>query len=311
MLSELTIKNFAIIDELAMTFDPGLNILTGETGAGKSIIIDAVGLLLGGRAEKVSIRAGCDVALVEGVFLLDDALHAVVDPILKSEALDGNGQSDLVLCRELRPNGRNVCRVNGRTVNLNLLRMIGRDLVDMHGQSEHLSLLQVRQHLLLLDRYAGLTEKRDSFAGIVSELNQVRAEMERLTQKESTASRTADLLRFQVNEIISAQLQPGEDDMLREEHTRLANAAKICELTIKAIQAASEGVEYEGGAQLSAADLLGDISQVLDRLTEIDASLGDKQQLARLLAGQVADLGRDLQDYQEKIEFHPQKNCKY
>ena len=307
MLSALTIKNFAIIDELEITFAPGLNVLTGETGAGKSIIIDAVGLLLGGRADSVFIREGCETALLEGVFLIDDALHSVLHSILDQEALDNTERAELVLCRELRSNGRNACRVNGRTVNLSLLCKIGRYLVDIHGQSEHISLLQSRNHQDLLDRYAGLTDQRSAYTERVRKLHSVRSEIGKLVGEESSAARSVDLLNFQVQEVNAAELHLGEEELLFEERNRLANAAKIAELIEEAIQATSEGIDHEGGTQPSASDLLGNSSEALVRLAQIDSSLMDTHQLCRSLAEQVTDLGRDLQNYQDKIEINPKR----
>ena len=164
MLLELTIRDFAIIDQLRMRFAPGFNVLTGETGAGKSIILDAVTLLLGGRADANAVRAGSDLAYVEGTFRLNTALKTAVLPILTAEGLDEAQDDILVLAREVRLNGRNICRVNGRTVNLGLLRQIAEPLIDIHGQGEHLSLLKPRSHLPLLDSYAGLEQERAAFA---------------------------------------------------------------------------------------------------------------------------------------------------
>lgn len=305
MLSELTIKNFAIIDELSMTCGTGFNVLTGETGAGKSIIIGAVGLLLGSRADKVVIRAGCDMALVEGLFVLDDASHAEVDPVLEQEGLEGDNPTVLNIGRELRPNGRNICRVNGRSVGLNVLRKLASGLVDIHGQSEHLSLLHVREHLLLIDRYAGLAERRATYASIVDELHELRVQMHVLTQDERSRGARTDLLKFQISEIESARLQLGEEELLRDEHNRLANAAKLAELTNDAIVALSEGVEHEGGLHPSSVDMLGVGVDALRRLAQIDPNLAGQYRTALTLCEQAVDLGRELRDYRENTESDP------
>ncbi|MCB0202653.1 MAG: AAA family ATPase, partial [Anaerolineae bacterium] len=156
MLFELHISNFAIIDDLQLTWDPGFNALTGETGAGKSIIIDAVDMLLGGKAGQEVIRAGEDLTQIEGVFTLEPHLAASLASLLEQEGLDGDDPAQLVLSRELRRGGRSVARVNGRAVALAVLRDIGDRLVDIHGQTDHLSLMRPREHVTLLDRYAGL-----------------------------------------------------------------------------------------------------------------------------------------------------------
>ena len=148
MLAELTITNFAIIERLHLDFSHGFNVLTGETGAGKSIIIDAVSLLLGGRAESHFIRAGTSKAVIEGIFYLAPRERAVFEPLLEKETLQNDDDPDaLILAREIRASGHNVCRVNGRAVRLNVLEQFGSHLVDIHGQSEHLSLLNERAHL--------------------------------------------------------------------------------------------------------------------------------------------------------------------
>ncbi|MBI5291161.1 MAG: DNA repair protein RecN [Chloroflexi bacterium] len=305
MLSELTISNFAIIDALSLTFAPGFNVLTGETGAGKSIIIDAVSLLLGGRSDASMVRAGADVAQLEGLFTLDGELRAAVDPILEREELQADDDGGaLALAREVRREGRNVCRVNGRTVSLAILKEIGQQLVDIHGQSEHLSLLRVREHLNLLDRYAGLETQRAELAAVARELNAVRRELAELVRSEKDAARRIDLLNFQINEITAAKLKPGEDKTLLEERTRLANAEKLASLAEEAIRAA-EGAEGEG--QPSATDLLGQTVRALNSLAKIDPALATHRDTAQSLAEQLAELARDLQTYHESIEFNPKR----
>ena len=177
MLTELRIQDFAIIDSLELRFEPGFSVITGETGAGKSIIIDAVGLLVGGRADREMIRAGAGRAVLEGTFDLDESLAAVVGPILARENLEGDDARTLILTRELRTDGRTVCRVNGVTAPLALLREIGEHLVDIHGQGEHLSLFRAREHINLLDRYANLEAARAELAAEVHRVESVGREL--------------------------------------------------------------------------------------------------------------------------------------
>lgn len=304
MLVELTITNFAIIDNLSLTFAPGFNVLTGETGAGKSIIIDAVSLLLGGRSDVTMVRAGAEAARLEGAFKLDAELRAAVDPILEREELQADEDGNtLTLAREVRREGRNVCRVNGRTVSLAILKEIGQQLVDIHGQSEHLSLLRVREHVYLLDRYAGLEQQRAELAAAARELNTVRHELGELVRGEKDAARRTDLLNFQINEIESAKLKVGEDKILLEERTRLANAEKLAALADEAIVAAAEGVDD----QHSAADLLGQAVRALNSLTKIDPTLEQYRDTAQSLSEQLTELARDLRGYREAIEFNPKR----
>ena len=156
VLIELDISNLAVIDHARIAFGPGLNALTGETGAGKSIVIDAVGLLVGGRADTGMIRSGASGARVEGIF----QASAIDLASLEEGGLAAPGDEVLILARELAASGRNVCRINGRAVPLRMLQEVGERLIDIHGQSAHLSLLRVPEHVELLDRWAGLTDLR-------------------------------------------------------------------------------------------------------------------------------------------------------
>ena len=301
MLTELTITDFAIIDELHLPFTSGLNVLTGETGAGKSIIIDAVSLLLGGRADTTFIRAGADRAQVEGIFRLDDALQAHINPILDREGLESDTPDTLILGREIRATGRNYCRANGRTVSLSLLEEIGQPLVDIHGQSQHLSLLRVRAHQRFLDRFGGLDFQRRSLAQEVRKLQAVRKELASLLRDEQELARRVDQLTYQVQEIEAARLEPAEEEDLNAERNRLANAEQLSQLAGEAYTALYEGAEE----QLPAADLLGQTVRALNQLSKIDPSLGEQETLAESLAIQVSELARTLHDYQESVEFSP------
>ncbi|MCX6025918.1 MAG: DNA repair protein RecN [Chloroflexi bacterium] len=302
MLSELWIHNFAIIDELHLALRPGLVVLTGETGAGKSIIVDAIELLLGGRAESAVIRTCAEVATVEGAFQLPSELRGEVRSILEPEGLweeDGT----LTLGREVRREGRNIARVNGRVVNLSVLREVGQYLVDVHGQSEHLSLLRVREHLGLLDRFAGVEAEREVLAAEVQALRAVREELQRLRDGERDAARRADMLTFQINEIGAAKLKPGEDEALLEERTRLANAEQLAALADAAILALDEGSQERAAAT----DLVGEAERALSALARIDATRNTARDSLQGAAEQLAELARELRAYRESIEFNPRR----
>ena len=302
MLTELNIADFAIIDQLTLNFHPGFNVLTGETGAGKSIIIDAVTMLLGGRADTTFIRAGSEQARVEGVFRLSAYLRANIDPILEREGLEGDDPDTLILGREIRSTGRNFCRVNGRAVNLGILEEVAQPLIDIHGQNEHLSLLRVRAHQQFLDRYAGLDDQRESLAGEVRQLQRVRQELANLLRDEQHLARRVDQLTFQVEEIRAANLQPGEDDALTTERNRLSNAEQLNQLAGEAYRLLVEG---ESELQPSAVDLLGQTSRLLANLVKLDPSLTEQSQVIDGVADQVQDLAGALRDYSESIDFNP------
>lgn len=303
MLVELNIKNFAIIDELKLRFSPGFNVLTGETGAGKSIIIDAVSTLLGGRAESEYIRAGAEESQVEGIFHLDEAAQAAILPLLQEDGLEGEDNETLILAREMRRSGRNICRVNGRAVTLSTLERIAQKLVDIHGQSEHLSLLRVQEHVNLLDRYAGLGPLRSQVAARVSTLRQVQKELRELLRDERELARRADLLKYQVQEIAAAQLEIGEEEKLETERQRLAHAERLLALTDEAYRALGEG----GEGQTSALDLLGLVVRNLTSLEKVDPSLAGRRRAAEEISYQLEDLCQNLRAYRDEIEYNPER----
>jgi DNA repair protein RecN (Recombination protein N) len=301
MLSELTITNFAIIERLDLRFSPGFNVFTGETGAGKSIIIDAVSLLLGGRADSSVIRTGMDRATIEGIFYLTPRERAVLDLLLEKDALLNDDPDVLILAREIRRSGHNVCRVNGRAVRLSILEALGSQLIDIHGQSEHLSLLHERSHLDFLDRYGELGAERDALAERVRALRDVRRELTDLTRNERALRRRADLLRYQVEEIRGARLKPGEDEALGQELNRLTNAEKLTELSSEAVLILAEGQDDRE----SVADLLGQAVRVLGNLERIDPQMEAHRQRVEELGYQLDDLVSVLRDYGDELEFNP------
>lgn len=301
MLAELTIRNFAIIDDLRLQFAPGLNVMTGETGAGKSIILDAVMLVLGGRADTTMVRAGSDEAYVEATFLLSPAIQAAVAPLLQEEGLEGEADDALLLARELRANGRNICRINGRAVTLNLLRQLGEHLVDIHGQGEHLSLLKPRSHLPLLDGYAGLDTERETLARQVGQLRTTQRELQQLRQNERSLAQRIDLLRFQLEEIDAANLKPGQEEELRAEEKRLGNVEQLAHGTAEALALLLSVDDDTPGA----ADLLSQVERALGQLVRLDetqAPLLERLQGVIFQLGEVAD---ELRHYQEQLEFNP------
>jgi DNA repair protein RecN (Recombination protein N) len=308
MLTELHIENFAIIERLDVNFGSGLVTLTGETGAGKSIIIDAVETILGGRAESIQVRSGAERASVEAVFRIPENTREMIQTILEREDLLDEPDF-LTLAREVRVNGRNVARVNGRSVNTALLRELGEYLVDVHGQSEHLSLLRVNQHLGLLDRYAS-TDPNNQLPKILSNYTQtyqqsqdVQRELDEIRQAERDAARQVDMLTFQIKEIESAHLHPGEEEALREERNRLANAESLASLAQQALLALDEGTPESPAAT----DLLGQISQALAALARLDPTQNSLDEAARSVFESLNDLTRNIHLYLENIEFNPKR----
>lgn len=300
MLSELQIKDFAIIDHIELIIGPGLITFTGETGAGKSIIIDAVELLLGGRAEVTMIRSGAERALIEATFKIPKSNRKLITTILEREELL-DGPDYLTIGREIRSGGRSVARLNGRNVNSSLLKEIGNLLVDVHGQSEHLSLLRVREHLNLLDRYANHENLLDDYSEIYQQLLTIHQELIDLRKAESEAARQIDMLDYQINEIEAARLSPGEDDVLISERNRLANAENLASITQQALINLDEGTPEAP----SVTDLAGQILDSVNELARIDGSLKGLAENAQNSFSTFTELSSELRSYLETIEFNP------
>lgn len=302
MLTELRIHNFAIIDKLDLRFGPGLIILTGETGAGKSIILDAVVMLLGGRADASMVRAEAETAFVEGVYQLKGPERETVHDILNREELLDDPDY-VTLTREVRREGRSVARVNGRTVGVALLKELGAALVDIHGQSEHLSLLDPRAHLGLLDRYAEVSKPLGEYRQTYHALLNLRRELNDLRKAQADSDRRMEILTYAAEEIEAARLKVGEDEELRRERDRLANAESLAGYAQQALAVLEDGTPDAP----SAGDLVGQTAQALAGLARIDSAQAELSNQANLLEDTLADLVRSLRDYLEAIEFNPKR----
>lgn len=230
MLALLNISNFALVSDLRVEFERGLNLLTGETGSGKSIIVDALGVLIGGRFTTDLIRTGAEHAFVEGLFNV--GAHAQVSPLLESAGLDARADEsvELVIRRELSSNGRGKVFINNRLSTLALLRELRPYLVDIHGQGEQQTLFEVETHLELLDAYAGLGARRQEVAALYRAWAGLRRELEELRRDESEKLNLIDGLRFQVGELETTGLSAGEDARLEEERRLLNNLEKVSAL---------------------------------------------------------------------------------
>lgn len=227
MLAELSIKNFAIIDELSVSFEKGLTVLTGETGAGKSIIIDAISLLVGGRGSSEFVRHGTDRAEIEGLFLFDEEQHPSHEKAKQVglEVEDGM----IVLRRDITTNGKSICRINGKLVTLAILREVGQTLIDIHGQHEHQDLMNQDRHLTLLDQYGGekVEEALMEYREVFSRYTSLKKQLDQLTENEQQMAHRLDLIQFQLDEIKAANLQLNEDEELNEERLKISNFEKI------------------------------------------------------------------------------------
>ena len=302
MLTELHIQNFAIIDKLDLRFGPGLIILTGETGAGKSIILDAVVMLIGGKADTTFVRSESDAAFVEGVFQLKGPEREAVHEVLKREELMDDPDY-VVLMREVRREGRSVARINGRTVNVGLLKELGALLIDIHGQAEHLSLLDPRAHSGLLDRYADVSKPLNEYRQTYHSLLALRRELTDLRKAQADADRRIEMLTYQVEEIEDARLKVGEDEELRKERDRLANAESLAQNAQEALAILEEGSPETPAAT----DLIGQAAQALAALAKIDSGQAELSNQAEVMLDTLSDIVHDLRGYLEEIEFNPKR----
>ena len=302
MLRLFSVTNFATIEQLEIELAPGFSVLTGETGAGKSIIVDALSLLLGGRADGGMVRSGARQSRVEGIFLLGGELSQRIEAALNEYEIDA-GEEEIILAREVNLDGRNTCRVNGRIVPLRLLNTLAQHLVDIHGQNQHLSLLRVREQMDILDQYGGLWPLRTEVAELARRLTEARRELDRLQKDEQELAQRVDFLRYQVGEISEANLRPAEDDDLTLERDRVANAERIIALSDHAYRALYDGFDR----QESVTDLLGQVSRDLSQLEQLDPSLRQNLESLDTLTHQVDELARALRNYRDGIEYSPER----
>ena len=303
MLAELSIQNVVIIDRLRLSFTPGLNVLTGETGAGKSIIIDSLGAVLGARMPAEMLRDGADRARIEAVFDLTDHADAALITLLAEAGIESE-DGTLILARELNRAGRSSARINGQTVTSATLTRIGERLVDIHGQSAHLSLLRAATHIDFLDAYAGILPRRAECASLVAKIRDVRAQLGAIERDDRELARRVDLLRFQIEEITSANLQTGEETLLRIERDRLANASSLQAVADNAYRLLREGTPPRGVALL---DGLRDLTKHLSELARLDPALREAESQVDEIVYLLDDVASTVRDYRDSIEDDPHR----
>lgn len=301
MLTELHIRNFAIIDELAIRFAPGLNVLTGETGAGKSIVIDAIGAILGEKMGGEYVRSGSEAALVEATFEL--AEHHPTWCVLEEMGLPAE-DGTLLMAREIHRSGRSRCRVNGRSATVSMLRDIGEQLVDIHGQHEHQFLLKVERHLQVLDETGDsrLHQARERVRASYRRWRDLREQLAQLRLDEREKARRIDLLTFQQNEITQAHLQPREDVALQEERARLVHAERLAQAATITYGLLYGGLTEEGRSALDAAS---EAQRHLEDMARLDASLKPLLENLETAIYTLQDTAHELAAYREKLEFNP------
>lgn len=296
MLKNLTIKNFALIEELEIEFGSGLNIITGETGAGKSIIIDAFSLILGERANVEDVRSGADKSIVEGIFTVTG--NKKVRRLLEESGIECG--DEVIVRREVNQKGQSRAFVNDTPLQVSQLKELGDSLVDLHGQHEHQSLLRPETHIDLIDDFGGLEMLLKNFRGSYRELENLIGEMKDLVSRRNALKEKQDLYAFQIKEIDSIDPKPGEIDLLESELKILENAEKLFE-------AAAKLYELLYDSENSVHDQLVVVRNQLEDLAQIDKSfepLRDETETAKAV---VDDITRFVQSYSSKIDFNPQR----
>jgi DNA repair protein RecN (Recombination protein N) len=297
MLTTLRIKNLALAADLTLELQPGYNVITGETGAGKSIIIGALNLVLGERADRTLIRSGAESCSVEAVF--DVArLRAPIQSFLEESGLEPCEENQLVLKRAFTAAGANRQFVNGSPATLSALAALGEWLVDIHGPHDHQSLLHAARQLAILDAFGELQGRREAFGELVRKRAAVEVEKSELIIDEKSYAQQLDLLRFQVNEIAGAQLRPDEEAHVQQEHQRASNAAKLLELSQTALGVLSEN----DGSILAQAGMLG---RTLHELQRVDPSAAKIAAEHEQVVGNLRELQQGLSHYADKLDIDP------
>lgn len=295
MLTEIRIQDYAVIDRVAAGLGPGLNVLTGETGAGKSIIVGALSLLLGARASADVVRTGAERAVVEGVF--DVASNGDVLALLDEHGIE-HEDGLLIVRREIAAGGRGRAWVNGSASTVTLLAELGGHLVDLHGQHEHQSLLQPRRQRELLDAYAGATALADDVRDAHAQLQDSRARLRDLQTRTRETEQRADFLRFQLEEIDRAKVKPDEEEELERDATRLSHASELATL------AETLHTELYAGER-SIASRLAEARRTLDQLIRIDPSLQQWHETVESALFGLEEFGREMGGYAAGIENDP------
>ena len=296
MLKSIFIKNYALIDGLTVQFTNGLVIITGETGAGKSIIIDALGLVIGERASTEVVRTGAEKAIVEGTFEIsgNKKLHT----LLKENELEFT--DELIVRREISTKGTNRCLVNDSAINLSLLKKIGELLVDLHGQHEHQSLLRTETHIDMLDEFGGLEGMVEEFRGAYKKLRDASTQLHDLKQREAQLKEKLELYTFQIQEIDAVAPQVGEEEQIESELKILENSEKLVSATGKLY-----GMLYEG--EKSVHDLLGMAHKQLSELATIDKQFEEPTNECKSAEEIVNELAKFIQHYNRSVEFNPER----
>jgi DNA repair protein RecN (Recombination protein N) len=305
LLQELHVKNLGIIEDICWSPDACFNVITGETGAGKSLIIDAVELLLLGTASTEVIRHGCAYAQIEGIFntSVPGRYNALKD-LLDEKGL-GSEEDYLIISLEIKNGKPPQIRINNHTVTRTFLRQVGRLLIDIHGQSQHLSLLDTAAHISFLDDFSDLTDLKSQFVAQIAGIRTVENEINVLQDREQDAQRQQDFLKYQIEEIRQAELHPGEDEELEKERRIIAQAARLKEQASQIYQALAQN-DSSGYSQTVVSGLHRAI-QSLKKICELDTALKPQLEYLEKAYFGIDECARDISVYTEKLDFDPER----
>ena len=299
MLKEIRIQNFAIIESLELEFTSGFNVFTGETGAGKSIILDALSIVLGDKADNSFVREGTKRASIEAVFDYGSRKDEILEILDREDLLPDDGIEEVVLSREVRLEGRSTARINGRSVSLSVLQELGALLVDIHGQSEHLSLLKPATHIHLVDQFAGNDDLLKEYRAVYRKYLSVVKNLKALRDGEAEALRQQDMLTYQLNEINAAELSEADEENLTAERERMQNSEKIAKLVHQGLVALQGRSEERPGIL----DKMDELDGALDGLISYDDSLQPLYDAVVTAADQMNEVLDKLQRYKSTLGF--------
>ena len=303
MLVELKVQDFGIIEDMNWSLGPGLNVITGETGAGKSLVVDAIEALLLGKLDESAIRHGADEARIEGVFSLDREVdYSRLAGLLKDNGIES--EDTLAINCGLKRQGRGVIRINGQAVTKALLRQIGDLLIDIHGQSEHLSLLNIENHIDVLDAYAHTLDLRSSFSDKAAGLRQVEQQLKALMEAQEKSAQREEFLRFQIDEIQQSKLKEGEEEALAQERRVLSSTEKLKEFSDEAYNVICGGDSESGGSVM---ERLSEAVRALKKSVEVDSSLKPQLDMLDDMSYRLEDAARDIRSYGEALEHDPKR----
>lgn len=302
MLKSLTVWNFALLEHVQVEFEPGLNILTGETGAGKSILIDSLGAVLGARMSADMVRSGCDWLRVEAVFSLEDESLGLHE-LLTQQAID-DADKELIITRQLTRAGRSTALVNGCHVTLAVLRQIGAYLVDIHGQNENLALLKEENQFHLLDGYdSDVSEALAAYECVYREWREKKKAYAEKQQASREYAQRLDMLHWQDKEISEANLKPGEDEQLEADIRKLSHAEKI----VGSVEESYQLLEGGGGNGLGVLPALSQVKKDLEEIGRFDDALANAQKMVEEAYISLQEASYELRDYGESVEFSPER----